>query len=114
MQTFAEYDRCSKIIFNNLSPQLETFELPTLYELYNFALEHLDYNILYIHTKGVTGHINPCIEDWVRYMTHFCVTKWQQCVKTLETSRSCGVDLRTWPVLHYSGNFWWGARVPYF
>ena len=109
MPTFAEYDKHSKIIFNNVSPQLEAFELPTLCQLYNFALGNLDYNILYIHTKGVTGHVNPCIEDWVRYMSHFCVTKWEKCVKTLETSRSCGVDLRTWPVLHYSGNFWWGC-----
>jgi len=112
-----ESDKDSKIIFKNVSPNLQAFELPTLSEIYNFALEHLDYNILYIHTKGITGDINPCIEDWVKYMSHFCINKWEHCVKQLLTSSSCGVDLRTWPVLHYSGNFWWAranhiARLP--
>jgi hypothetical protein len=101
-------DPDNKVVLKQVSTDLGAFELPTQCELYKFCCENPNYNVLYLHTKGIFREENQCIEDWVNYMTHFCVNKWQLCAETLQTSRSCGVDLREWPVWHYSGNFWWG------
>lgn len=101
-------DPDSKISVKQVSTNLESYELPTQCEMYKFSCSHPNYNVLYIHTKGIHGEVNPCIEDWVTYMAHFNIVKWRDCIAALQTSRSCGVDLRDFPVLHYSGNFWWG------
>lgn len=96
-----------KISSTNVSPHLDDFELPTQAKLYQFCKEHPDSKILYLHTKGIHGEINPCIEDWVTYMTYFAITKWKDCITYLDTYWTVGVDLRMDPTLHYSGNFWW-------
>jgi len=101
-----------KIQISRTSSQLEEYELPTQKLLYDFCNKNCDYLVLYLHTKGVGKTINPCVEDWVEYMTHFCITKWKNCVEQLQTYQTAGVDLREEPVLHYSGNFWW-ARASY-
>jgi len=66
-----------------------------------------NYKILYVHTKGVTTPNNQCIVDWRKYMTYFNVNQYEKCFNALDTYDSCGVDLVTEPVVHYSGNFWW-------
>ncbi len=86
---------------------LGEFEFPTLKLLRNHARQNLDHALLYIHTKGVSTPGNPCIEDWRKYMLHFLVTRYSQCLDVLSVSDTCGVDLRPLPVSHYSGNFWW-------
>lgn len=90
-----------------LSDNLDNFELPTLDFLQKFCADHPEYNILYMHTKGVGKALNPCIEDQIEYMLHFLVKGWKRCVDTLKKHDVCGVDLRGKPTLHYSGNFWW-------
>lgn len=100
-----KYDDKVKLI--KVSNSLHDYELPTQQYMYNFCLTHPDYNILYLHTKGITGEINNCIEDWVSYMIHFCIGGWSVCVDKLKNYVSVGVDLRDFPTLHYSGNFWW-------
>lgn len=96
-----------KIIVHRASLDLNKYELPTQKYLYDFCYNNLDYKVLYIHTKGVGKEINPCIEDWINYMTYFCITQWRDCVNQLETYQTAGLDLRDSPTLHYSGNFWW-------
>jgi hypothetical protein len=98
-----------KIVFRRVSEELSDFELPTHVALYNFAKENPGYKILYIHTKGVHLEINQCIEDWVSYMIHFNIGKWRDAVDRLKIYKTCGVDLRKHPTLHYSGNFWWAT-----
>lgn len=66
-----------------------------------------NYKILYVHTKGVTTPNNQCIVDWRKYMTYFNVNQYEKCFNALDTYDSCGVDLVSEPVVHYSGNFWW-------
>jgi hypothetical protein len=90
-----------------LSNNLGDYELPTLNFLYDFCLQNPNYNVLYLHTKNVGKEINLCIEDQIEYMLHFLVNNWETCVKHLTQYDACGVDLRTLPTLHYSGNFWW-------
>ena len=85
--------------------------------------------ILYLHTKGAGKELNLAVEHWVDLMMHFLVDRHCDCVQRLSRLNrdlgghhctqavTCGVDLRTRPVLHYSGNFWWAradfiARLP--
>ena len=98
-----------KIILLKSSPNLTDYELPTLQVLYDFCMNHEDYNVLYLHTKGVGKEINLCIEDQVEYMTYFLIEKWRNAVQLLEQYKTVGVDLRNEPTLHYSGNFWWAT-----
>ena len=97
-----------KISIKNVSSCLQDYELPTHMDMYQFAKEHPDTNILYLHTKGIHQH-NQCIEDWVEYMTYFNIIKWKQCIDALTKYHTVGVDLRLEPELHYSGNFWWST-----
>jgi hypothetical protein len=102
-------DENPKIVFRRVSEDLLEFELPTHVALWNFAKENPGYKILYIHTKGIHIEINQCIEDWVSYMIHFNIGHWASCVERLNFYKTCGVDLRRHPTLHYSGNFWWAT-----
>jgi hypothetical protein len=101
-----------KITTHRSSSNLSDYEVPTQKLLYDFCCKHTDYQVLYIHTKNVGKPINPCVEDWVEYMSHFCITRWNDCVQQLKSFQTAGVDLREEPTLHYSGNFWW-ARASY-
>jgi hypothetical protein len=82
-------------------------EFPTLHKIKQFSISHPNQKVLYIHTKGTSTDDNVCIDDWRNYMLHFNVTKWGDCIEQLKENDTCGVDLRTDPTLHYSGNFWW-------
>lgn len=101
-----------KISIQNVSKNLEDFEVPTQQALWEYAKEHSNAKILYLHTKGVGKNENQCIEDWVQYMSYFCIDKWPEAVEKLDTYDTTGVDLLQEPTLHYSGNFWW-ARASY-
>jgi len=96
-----------KIVIKILSTDLKSYELPTQKLLYDFCCENNDYNVLYLHTKGVGQEINFCIEDWVNYMLYFLVEKNIDVNNKLSDYDTVGVDLRQEPSLHYSGNFWW-------
>ena len=75
-------------------------------------------NVWYIHSKGVSRSDWPIIAAikswthitaWRKFMEYFLITKYQTCVEKLETYDTCGANLRTYPQLHYSGNFWWAT-----
>lgn len=106
---FKDYDTSNKIKFIQVSSKLDDFELPTQQYIYNYCKTHSNYNILYLHTKGIHGEINNCIEDWVHYMAHFCINNWEDSFERLKNYLTVGVDLRDYPTLHYSGNFWWST-----
>jgi transketolase len=85
-------------------------EIFTLSALHKVAMEHQDSPYLYIHTKGVANGTDlPAIDEWRRYMTHFCVTQWRKCVEIISQGKHpvVGVDWREEPAPHFSGNFWW-------
>ncbi len=103
------FDGDDKVIYQQVSENLADYELPTHSALYNFCKIHPNYKVLYLHTKGIHQEPNQCIEDWVEYMSYFCINKWRVCVDKLNTYRTVGVDLRDYPTLHYSGNFWWAT-----
>jgi hypothetical protein len=106
MSNFSDNIR-NKICIKRVSNNLTDFELPTQKLLYDFCSNNKDSYILYIHTKGVGKDINLCIEDWIDYMLYFLIEKYTDVFEYLLTKSTVGVDLRTEPTLHYSGNFWW-------
>ena len=101
-----ENDR-SRVTITRINTDLNEFEFPTQHHMWEYAKEHPESYILYLHTKGVGKEVNQAIEDWVAYMTYFLIEQWRVCVKELEDNKTVGVDLRPEFHLHYSGNFWW-------
>jgi len=101
------YNGYEKIKLVRTSDNLIDYELPTLQFMYEFCKTNINIDILYLHTKNVGKEINLCIEDQIEYMLYFNVIKWSECLNNLIEYDTCGVDLRDFPTLHYSGNFWW-------
>ena len=98
-----------KVHVTNLSRDLTTSEQTTLDTMYDFCRETPGCNVLYIHTKGVGKERNECIEDWINYMCYFLIEKYKTFIHCLGEYSTIGVDLLSWPALHYSGNFWWAT-----
>jgi len=95
--------------YNLIDNNANDYEYPTLEKLYDFAQKN-DRNICYVHSKGINYNIkqkNECLEDWRKYMLYFLLEKYETCIEKLKLNDTCGVDLRTEPVLHYSGGMWW-------
>ena len=67
-----------------------------------------NYNIFYMHTKGVSHSINNmAINDWCDLCNHFTINKWRLNVELLTYYDTVGINLKKYPKKHYSGNFWW-------
>ena len=93
-----------------ISNDLSLYETPTINLLYQHSLEEdLDFNVLYLHTKGVKHNNNNInVNDWIDYLTYFNITKYETCINYLEDYDAVGVNLQNGNVeTHYSGNFWW-------
>jgi len=113
-----------------LSVEHKGREWETLKVLWNFCRTVTEpWFVLYIHTKGVY-RASPRSDDWRRMMLYFCVERWRETLsmfddstclavgcnlrnkrpgrRYLENFKSHGLDiLKTPPLWHYSGNFWW-------
>lgn len=86
---------------------INLYEIPTINYLYEHSLIE-DFNVLYIHTKGVKHNNNNInVSDWTDYLTYFNINKHEICINELLTCDTIGVNLQQNPELHYSGNFWW-------
>ena len=87
---------------------VQDFEFPTLEKIENdISLINDNIKILYFNGLGVTGN-TPNKKNWRSYLTYFNIVKFDECIKSLDNGYDvCGVDWRTDPVPHFSGNFWW-------
>lgn len=101
---FDKYNNCEFIIHKN-----NNFEFDTLNFLHDFSIKNSDWNVGYIHTKGVSTIENICIDDWRKYMLYFVGTQYKDCITMLNEYDVVGVDLVDKPVVHFSGNFWWAT-----
>ena len=114
------YKSLDKIKSTHYRNDISHCEFPTLQKIYRDSL-NADFNVLYLHTKGVTRYNKP-IEDWTNYMLYFNVTKFEDRLNELKNHDCTGVNLwgdpkdllekpDTWGYgkspQHYSGNFWW-------
>jgi hypothetical protein len=98
-----------KIVVRKSATDLNLYEIFTINELYKDSIKE-DFNVLYIHTKGVTRSNAPTyitIQDWVNYLSYFNIEKYQGCLQLLNYYDTVGVNLNDTPKWHYSGNFWW-------
>ena len=86
------------------------YEKPLLKKMREIA-ETDDKLIWYAHTKGITK-IGTILEnnvwDWLEYMLYFNFEQWRTAVEVLKGEwNAYGVNLKSQPSTHYSGNFWW-------
>lgn len=88
------------------SPDLSLHEAFTLNRLRLDSMEE-EFNVLYLHTKGITRPGDPYVQHWVDYMCYFNIYRHAVCLKVLETNDTVGVNMGDLPECHYSGNFWW-------
>ncbi|NVO07287.1 MAG: hypothetical protein HXX19_15830 [Rhodoferax sp.] len=99
-----------KILYSQVSTHCGLYEYPTLDALQkHINSESKDFNVLYIHLKGVSKPNNINITHWRRFMTWALIERWQECVNKLEEydCAGCNWELNPWP--HFSGNFWWAT-----
>lgn len=100
-----------KIVYK--SPDISLYERVTINKIYNNSIAtDTNYNILYLHTKGVSYEkqsqpYKKNIYDWVEYMLFFTVYHYKKCLTLLEKYNGVGVNLQFLPTLHFSGNMWW-------
>jgi hypothetical protein len=105
-----EYDETlfqdEKIVIRATSPDISLYEVFTVSTLYHDCKKE-NFNVLYLHTKGVSKPTNEFIKDWTDMMCYFNIYKFETCIQLLENNDSVGVNLLNSPECHYSGNFWW-------
>ena len=101
------------IVVINYSEDASLFENATMKQIIYFSKIHSDYNVLYLHTKGVSytpDHpFYPGILSWIDFMMYSLVDHAESCIKLLnvyDTIGTCIKDKDENPI-HYSGNFWW-------
>ncbi|HEX4511472.1 MAG TPA: hypothetical protein VH328_15400, partial [Burkholderiaceae bacterium] len=91
---------------------VEDYEFPTLARAWREARGSADPLLcFYMHTKGASladTSLQRTTNAWRRYMEHFTVDNWEDCVATLGSYETCGVELQC-EESHYSGNFWWAT-----
>ena len=97
---------CNKIKVINYSSDISMFEKPTI-NLLNYTCRLHDFNVLYLHTKGITHTNYQQIVDWRNYMLYFVVEQFETCLDALNEYDTVGVNYLEQPRKHFSGNFWW-------
>ena len=92
------------IINDVICTDMSLYERYTLHTLINDVdMMEEDYNILYIHSKGVSHNgKNVCVTDWVEYLTYFNITRFEDCIKKLASYDGVGVNFHS---NHFSG-YW--------
>ncbi len=101
-----EKDEKIKIIYSSKDIKLKETKILNLM-IDDSKKSNEEYNILYLHTKGVTRHNNLCVKDWVDYMLYFNLYKHEDIFELLKDNDTVGVNLINKIQIHYSGNFWW-------
>lgn len=113
-QPWINEQKCDKIRAINVHNSANHWEWPTLNYMHHMAKEtEENYNILYLHLKGLTRVGNPNVDDWRAFMNWSVIERWADCTSKLNEGYdavSCNWETEPWP--HFSGNFWW-ARSDY-
>jgi hypothetical protein len=106
---YTSQDPRIKVIHCSDDPKL--FEIPTLKLISEFAEDHPNAKILYLHSKGISYPKDSCVyecsSDWIRMMLHFLCNESSKCLEALESADTAGCNFSELPLPHYSGNFWW-------
>jgi hypothetical protein len=87
--------------------KIDDYEFPTLQKIESDILNIKEnIKIFYLNGLGVTGN-TPYKQSWRKYLSYFNIILHNECIKSLDDFDVCGVDWRTNPTPHFSGNFWW-------
>jgi GT2 family glycosyltransferase/tetratricopeptide (TPR) repeat protein len=95
-----------KIEIIHRSTNLLEYEFPALRRAHQLC-QAQECAVYYLHTKGLFRD-TPQTWDWRRYMQHFIVERYQDCLDALLEFDVCGVNWTDSPWPHFSGNCWWG------
>jgi hypothetical protein len=100
-----------KVIYNTIDNR-HTFEYPTICLAQRVARESSQpFQAYYFHTKGATtaDYVNKNGAWWWRqYLDNYTILRWRDNVDKLnEGFDIVGVEWRTSPGMHFSGNYWW-------
>lgn len=97
--------------FRNIlwSPELDLYESCTINKLWYAARDEEEFNVLYLHSKGVRYNgTDQRITNWANYLAYFNIDRHTDCLEQLENgAHVVGVNISTTLMIHYSGNFWW-------
>lgn len=96
--------------FHNIlySPQIDLYESVTINKIWYAAQEEEEFNVLYLHSKGVSYNgKDQRILKWVEYLTYFNIDRHEDCIEQLKENDVVGVNIFNYIMIHYSGNFWW-------
>ena len=94
----------------------ESGELATTLQMQRYCRANRDAFVLYLHDKGTRRPAGAADQvdaflrqaDWRHLQEYFLVEIFEDCVAALEAGYStCGALMRRFPLLHYSGNFYW-------
>lgn len=89
-------------------------ECRTIAEMEKWLTTHPDWHVLYLHTKGATNHCELNVR-WRRCMMRGCVSRWQECVNSLERGyEAVGVHWAPHMGVHldqhyFAGTFFWAT-----
>lgn len=112
-QALLGYALGSRAEFIQCSEDATSFERPLLMFGRRFCErgEPLARAVWYMHAKGISSQHchNPHVTDWRRFMEHFVVERWRDCVDALIDHDASGVNWHLEPAPHFSGNFWWAT-----
>ena len=110
MGTIPTFLKDEKIKIIKTSNELGLYERFTLSHLWNDCQKE-NFNVLYLHSKGITHKSNNNIKDWVNYLLYFTCYKYLEILGLLEIYHTVGVNLLHIKKrhFHYSGNFWWAT-----
>ena len=94
-----------KIVITNYSEEHSLFEVPTINKLRSFSISNKGFNILYLHTKGIT-RTEIEIDDWIDMMLYFLIN--ENAINQLKNKITVGCNyINDGFPPHWSGNFWW-------
>lgn len=90
------------------------YEKFALHNARSFLPKSIPFYLYYFHTKGVSR--NSHIFDSIRYnLDHFILERHSECIFWLQNGYGAvGTSLSLFPLLHFSGNFWWTHSTHFF
>lgn len=69
-----------KYVIIDAGDDISKCEFPTLNLIHQQSKDN-EFDILYLHTKGVTKPGVKTIEDWTNYLSYFNINKWEDRIK---------------------------------
>lgn len=107
-QAIADYRQCK---WYHTSNRTDLWEYPTLDLVKrncDSTLGDEEFNVCYLHLKGLSKLGDQRVIDWRNFMEHYTIDKWQENIAKLDEGYdvvATNIIQQPWP--HSSGNFWW-------